>query len=101
MQRYKICPQLRLLFSHGNISFFALFAGKCDFTRFKKCTCMSPAVYTPDGRGNCNLGVTKPDKQVWCYVNESHGHPLKVCPDSRESSSRPGLYWSRFACITE
>ncbi len=62
---------------------------------------MSPAVYTPDGRGNCNLGVTKPDKQVWCYVNESHGHPLKVCPDSRESSSRPGLYWSRFACITE
>eukprot|EP00095_Tigriopus_kingsejongensis_P009417 maker-scaffold143_size313727-snap-gene-1.24 protein:Tk09417 transcript:maker-scaffold143_size313727-snap-gene-1.24-mRNA-1 annotation:"---NA---" len=42
-------------------------AGNCDMKEFRECTCVSPAVFTKDGRGNCNLGVTKPDKQVWCY----------------------------------
>jgi len=74
---------------------------QCDFTRYKKCTCKSPAQFSPDGRGNCNLGVTKADKQVWCYISERHGHPKRVCPDARPSTSRPGFYWSRFACITE
>ena len=26
---------------------------------------------------------------------------FKVCPDSRPSDSKPGYFWSRFACITE
>jgi len=73
----------------------------CDLSAFPDCTCATPAEFTQDGRGNCNLGVTKPDLQVWCYVDPSFGHPTHVCPDARESSSRPGSYWSRFACITE
>jgi len=73
----------------------------CDLSAFPDCTCANPAEFTQDGRGNCNLGVTKPDLQVWCYVDPNFGHPTQVCPDARESSSRPGSYWSRFACITE
>ena len=73
----------------------------CDLSAFPDCTCANPAEFTQDGRGNCNLGVTKPDLQVWCYVDPNFGHPTHVCPDARESSSRPGSYWSRFACITE
>ena len=73
----------------------------CDLSAFPDCTCANPAEFTQDGRGNCNLGVTKPDLQVWCYVDSNFGHPTHVCPDARESSSRPGSYWSRFACITE
>ena len=73
----------------------------CDLSAFPDCTCANPAEFTQDGRGNCNLGVTKPDLQVWCYVDPQFGHPTHVCPDARESSSRPGSYWSRFACITE
>jgi len=73
----------------------------CDLSSFPDCTCANPAEFTQDGRGNCNLGVTKPDLQVWCYVDPNFGHPTQVCPDARESSSRPGWFWSRFACITE
>ena len=34
----------------------------CDFTRWRRCQCNSPAVFTDDGRGNCNLGSTKADR---------------------------------------
>ena len=36
----------------------------CDLSAFPDCTCATPAEFTQDGRGNCNLGVTKPDLQV-------------------------------------
>ena len=73
----------------------------CDLSRFRRCTCVSPSMYTHDGRGNCNVGATRIDTRVWCYVSDKFGDPRHVCPDSRQSSSRPGYYWSRFACITE
>ena len=75
--------------------------GECDLSRYSDCTCANPAEFTDDGRGNCNLGVTKPDLQVWCYVSDEFGSPTEVCPDARPSSTRPGMFWSRFACITE
>ena len=61
---------------------------------------MSPATYSNDGRGNCNVGVTQEDLQAWCYVDDSYGNPANVCPDAKMSESKPGYYWSRFACIT-
>eukprot|EP00094_Tigriopus_californicus_P009449 TCALIF_09112-PA protein Name:"Protein of unknown function" AED:0.15 eAED:0.23 QI:0/-1/0/1/-1/1/1/0/239 len=74
--------------------------GSCDLKSYKHCTCVSPAVFTKDGRGNCNLGVTKPDQRVWCYVSHDYGHPQSVCPDATASKAAPGQFWSRFACIT-
>jgi len=74
--------------------------GSCDPSKWSKCTCVSPAEFTDDGRGNCNLGAIKADTQVWCYVEDKHGDPAKSCPDSKHSNSKPGYYWSRYACIT-
>jgi len=74
--------------------------GSCDPKKWSKCTCVSPAAFTDDGRGNCNLGAIKADTQVWCYVDDKYGDPSKICPDSRKSNSKYGYYWSRYACIT-
>jgi len=75
-------------------------AQSCEPTIWNKCNCMSPATYSDQGRGNCNLGATRADLKVWCYVDDSNGDPATVCPDSKISKSKPGYYWSRFACIT-
>jgi len=72
----------------------------CDPKKWSKCNCLSPPTYTDDGRGNCNLGAIKTETKVWCYVENKYGDPQKVCPDSKPSKSKPGYYWSRFACIT-
>jgi hypothetical protein len=72
----------------------------CDLDLYKKCTCLTPATYTKDGRGNCNVGASKLDLRVWCYVDDSNGKPQKVCPDALPSKSKPGFFWSRIACIT-
>jgi len=72
----------------------------CDLELYKKCTCLTPATYTKDGRGNCNVGASKLDLRVWCYVDDSNGKPQKVCPDALPSKSKPGYFWSRIACIT-
>jgi hypothetical protein len=72
----------------------------CDPALWRKCNCISPAEYSVEGRGNCNLGAAKPDVQVWCYVDPHNGDPATVCPDSKPSKTKPGHYWSRFACIT-
>jgi len=50
----------------------------CDLTAWPKCQCVSPATYSDDGRGNCNVGAMKIDLQVWCYVDPSIGNPLLV-----------------------
>jgi len=73
----------------------------CDLTAYPDCTCLHPAAFTKDGRGNCNVGSLKPDLQVWCYVNPDKGDPRSVCPDAKKSTTKKGYYWSRFACITE
>jgi len=73
---------------------------KCDLDLYKKCTCLSPAAYTKDGRGNCNVGASKFDLRVWCYVDPKHGNPEAICPDALPSKSKKGYYWSRIACIT-
>ena len=120
----------------------------CDLTAWPKCQCVSPATYSDDGRGNCNVGAMKIDLQVvqelFCkshvtpafifigmvlcwpkYWQSTTGRylsmlsinqtismrtglsidrlrmELQVCPDSRPSDSKPGYFWSRFACITE
>merc|ERR1711973_42386 len=72
----------------------------CDLDFYKKCTCLTPAAYTDNGRGNCNVGASKMDLRVWCYVDPEHGDPEHVCPDALPSTSKPGYYWSRIACIT-
>jgi len=72
----------------------------CDPKKWGKCTCMSPAEFSDDGRGNCNLGAIKADTQVWCYVDDKFGDPSRICPDSKKSNSKYGYYWSRYACIT-
>jgi len=72
----------------------------CQPSKWSKCNCLSPATFTDEGRGNCNLGATKMDVKVWCYVENKYGDPKKICPDSKPSKSKPGYYWSRFACIT-
>ena len=36
----------------------------CDLTAWPKCQCVSPATYSDDGRGNCNVGAMKIDLQV-------------------------------------
>lgn len=73
----------------------------CDLTAYPACSCLHPAAFTKDGRGNCNVGSLKPDLQVWCYVDPDKGDPRMVCPDSKKSTTKKGYYWSRFACITE
>jgi len=73
---------------------------KCDVQLYKDCTCLSPATYTKDGRGNCNVGASKLDLRVWCYVDPKAGNPEDVCPDALPSKSKKGFYWSRIACIT-
>jgi len=73
----------------------------CDLTAHPDCSCLHPAAFTKDGRGNCNVGSIKPDLQVWCYVDPDKGHPEVVCPDAKRSKSKEGYYWSRYACITE
>jgi len=72
----------------------------CDPAKWSKCSCLSPATFTDEGRGNCNLGATKMDIKVWCYVENKYGDPEKICPDAKASNSKQGYYWSRFACIT-
>merc|ERR1712055_762262 len=62
----------------------------CDLTTYPECSCLHPAAYTKDGRGNCNVGSIKPDLQVWCYVDPDKGNPEVVCPDAKKSSSKEG-----------
>merc|ERR1719309_523155 len=69
----------------------------CDLTAYPDCSCLHPAAYTKDGRGNCNVGSIKPDLQVWCYVDPDKGNPEVICPDAKKSSSKEGYYWSRYA----
>jgi len=71
----------------------------CDVSAWPHCQCLDRygEMFTEDGRGNCNVGATKQDRQVWCFVDPL----LSKCPDTRESSKFKGRYWSRFACITE
>jgi len=73
----------------------------CELTAWPLCQCLTPATYSDQGKGNCNVGALQTDLQVWCYLDPSLGSPLAVCPDARPSESKPGYYWSRFACITE
>lgn len=86
--------------SKGIYQSFTDQAKSCQPQMWKKCNCMSPATYSDEGRGNCNLGATKSDLKVWCYVDDNNGDPATVCPDSKPSKSKPGYYWSRMACIT-
>jgi len=72
----------------------------CQPEAWKNCNCISPAEFSKEGRGNCNLGATQPDVKVWCYVDPTNGDPARVCPDSKPSKTKYGRYWSRFACIT-
>ena len=67
---------------------------------YPDCQCTSPALFTPKGRGNCNFGATSADPTVWCYISRQFGNPTNVCPDAKESKSRSGWHWSKFACIT-
>merc|ERR1712241_93238 len=72
-----------------------------NLNRWRRCQCTSPALFSPEGYGNCNFGASKLDKRVWCYVNRDNGlDPRSVCPDAIASQSNPGWYWSRIACIT-
>jgi len=73
---------------------------RCNVDLYKKCTCKNPAMYTDDGRGNCNVGASKLDLRVWCYVDDTEGKPHRLCPDALPSKSKPGHFWSRIACIT-
>merc|ERR1719374_123480 len=57
----------------------------CNLEYFKKCTCLSPATYTKDGRGNCNVGASKMDLRVWCYVDPK---AARMCPDALASKSK-------------
>jgi hypothetical protein len=36
----------------------------CDLTAWPLCQCLTPATYSDDGRGNCNVGAIKTDLQV-------------------------------------
>jgi len=71
------------------------------------CQCISPAQFSRDGFGNCNVGSAKDDQRPWCYISVQGGFgipeldlsPPRVCPDQTPSESFPGDYWSRFACI--
>jgi len=74
--------------------------GPVDPSQWSKCTCKNPAEFSADGRGNCNVGAIKSDTKVWCYIEDKHGDPSRICPDSTTSNSKPGYYWSRYACIT-
>merc|ERR1712212_161014 len=71
----------------------------CDLKKFKKCDCVSPPAYDRKGRGNCNVGASKLDLRVWCYVDKQ---TAKHCPDAKRSKSmaHKGYFWSRIACIT-
>jgi len=71
----------------------------CDLKAWPRCQCESSyhLMFTSEGRGNCNVGSTKHDLQVWCFVDPDSS----VCPDMRESVKMKGRFWSRFACITE
>jgi len=73
----------------------------CDLAAWPLCQCLAPATYSYQGKGNCNVGALQTDLQVWCYLDPSLGDPLTICPDARPSESKPGYYWSRFACITD
>jgi len=68
--------------------------------QWSKCTCKSPAEFSADGRGNCNVGAIKSETKVWCYVENKYGDPAHICPDATPSNSKKGYYWSRYACIT-
>ena len=37
---------------------------KCDLKAWPRCQCLSPATYSDDGRGNCNVGAMNTDLQV-------------------------------------
>ena len=74
------------------------------YNHWKGCQCIgSPGKMSPDGFGNCNIGLLNPKQakessRPWCYISQ-HGK-LRLCPDQTPSESYPGFYWSRFACIT-
>ena len=74
------------------------------YNHWPGCQCIgSPGKMSPDGFGNCNIGLLNPKQakessRPWCYISQ-HGK-LRVCPDQTPSESYPGFYWSRFACIT-
>ena len=36
----------------------------CDLKAWPRCQCLSPATYSDDGRGNCNVGAMNNDLQV-------------------------------------
>merc|ERR1711862_892616 len=42
----------------------------CDLRDWPNCQCLDRygEMFTEDGRGNCNVGATKQDRQVWCFV---------------------------------
>jgi len=71
----------------------------CDLDAWPRCQCISDIskMFTEDGRGNCNVGATQQDLQVWCFVDPEKS----FCPDTRRSDVVYGRYYSRFACITE
>jgi len=71
----------------------------CDLDAWPQCQCISDVreMFTKDGRGNCNVGATQQDLQVWCFVDPEKS----FCPDTRRSDVVYGRYYSRFACITE
>merc|ERR1719210_514936 len=65
-----------------------------------RCQCTSPALFNPRGSGNCNVDSRRDDEEFpWCYVDRRFGDPSENCPDAIRSVSRPGWYWSKFACI--
>lgn len=68
------------------------------------CQCISPAKFSPDGFGNCNVGSAKDDQRPWCYMSHfvpegEVGVTVLMCPDQKESEEYPGFYRSRFACL--
>ena len=75
--------------------------GMINHWRLVGCQCISPAKFSPDGFGNCNVGSAKDDQRPWCYTSNSGviGKAVQLCPDETPSESYPGFFWSRFACI--
>jgi len=100
LAKYVQCPQTPYTGEPRHYKSPPSAPAKCEPSQWSKCTCKSPAEFSVDGRGNCNLGATKSETKVWCYVEDKLGDPAYICPDSKPSNSKPGYYWSRYACIT-
>jgi len=71
----------------------------CNLKAMKRCQCVSPPEYDSKGQGNCNVGATRLNLRVWCYVD---AETAPYCPDAVVSRSKKAkkLSWSRLACIT-